>query len=308
MKVIYGINKIRRFKRPVVALGVFDGVHRGHRDILKAAVKEAQHIGGTSIVLTFWPHPQKEESLYSLQHRLRLIEGLGIDVCIVVKFNQKFAQILAEDFVKKILVKKLKAHYVFIGKNFRFGKKAAGDFRTLKKFSRIYNFRLRLFNVLKINNRAISSTHIRTLIKQGDIKSARKLLTRPVSILGTVIKGSSLARRLGFPTANIDPHHEVIPPSGVYAVKIIFHQRQLKGVCYIGTKPTFNTQYAIHNTQYEKHIEIHIFNFKQNLYSKYLEIQFEKRIREEKQFSSIGALAKQIKKDIFKAKRLFSYH
>jgi len=299
MKVIFGLNKIKKFKRPVVALGVFDGVHLGHREILKAAVKKARSIKGTSAVLTFWPHPQKEESLYSLEHRLRLIGELGIDVCIVINFNQKFAGISAENFIKNILIRKVGADYIYIGKNFKFGKNAKGDFKLLRKLSPIYNFKLKVFEVIRINNQTISSTYIRKLIKKGNLQAAQRLLMRPVSVLGTVIKGASLATKLGFPTANINPHHEVLPSSGVYAVKIIFNHQKLNGVCNIGTKPTFRTQG-------EKHIEVYIFNFRQNIYGRYLEIQFVKKIRDEKKFASSPSLVKQIKKDIIRSKALFS--
>jgi riboflavin kinase/FMN adenylyltransferase len=306
MKVIYGLKKIRKFKKPVVALGVFDGVHRGHRIILKSAVKKARSIRGTSVVLTFSPHPQKEESLYSLEHRLRLIGELGIDVSIVINFNQKFAGISAENFIKNILVRKVGADYIYIGKNFHFGKNAEGDFRLLSRLSQICNFKLKIYDVIKINKQSVSSTYIRALIKKAKLDTAQELLGRAVSILGTVIKGASLARKLGFPTANINPHHEVVPPPGVYVVKIIFNHQKLNGVCNIGTKPTFKTQYAIHNTQDKKHIEAYIFNFKQNIYGRDLEIQFIKKIRDEKKFDSLQHLANQIRKDVLATEKFLS--
>jgi len=296
---------------------VFDGVHRGHVHILRSVARMAKRTNGTAMALTFDPHPQRENNIYSLEHRLRLIDKLGIEVCIVINFNQTFSRVLAEDFVSKILVKKIGAAYICVGDNFRFGRGAKGDFALINRLSRLYNYKLKIFKVIKINGQPVSSTYIRKLIIKGNLKDAQRLLTRPVSILGTVIKGSSLARKLGFPTANIDPHHEVIPPSGVYAVRIIFNQRKLKGICYIGTKPTLKAQ----GTRYlpagrqgkaqgekEKHNEVYIFNFNQNIYDKYLEIQFVKRIRDEQKFASIQALAEQVKKDVFLVKRLFSHH
>lgn len=308
MKVIHGISRIRKFKKPVVVLGVFDGVHRGHRVILESAVRKAHRINGRSVVVTFLPHPQKEESLYSLEHRLRLIAELGIDVCIVINFNKQFARITAEDFIRNILLRRIGASYVYVGKNFRFGKHAKGDFRTLTKLSKIYNFELMIFNVIKTDRKPISSTFIRRLIAKGKLNIAQRLLGRKVSVLGTVIKGTALGRRLGFPTANINPHHEVLPPSGVYAVKIIFNNRHLNGICYIGTKPTFKaTSYKLEATSL-KYIEVHVFNFNKNIYGKYLETQFIKKIRDEKKFASVLVLAKQIQKDISFVKRLFSRH
>jgi len=299
MKVIYGVNKIKKYPRPVVALGVFDGAHRGHRVILEATVIKARSIKGTSVVVTFWPHPQKEESLYSLEHRLRLIEEIGIDVCIVINFNQKFAKLSAVDFITDILLKKINAHDICVGRNFRFGRNAEGDFRTLEGLSKRHHFKLKLFKVLKIRHHPISSTNIRSLIKKGKLDLARKLLTRPVSVLGTVIRGASLGRKLGVPTANIEAHHEVIPPEGVYAVKIIFKNKKFNGVCYIGPKPRFLFQdIPTPRRQTTRNIEVYIFNFGKNIYGEKIEIRFIKKIRNPIRFSSLLTLTSQIKKDV----------
>jgi len=328
-------------------MGVFDGVHRGHQCILKAAVRKAKDIKGTSIVVTFWPDPHQEQSLYSLEHRLRLISQIGIDVCVVINFNQNFSRINAEDFVKEILVKKIDTRFLYVGKNFRFGKNGAGDYKTLQRLSRIYGFKLKLFPVIRIKGKVISSTAIRNLICVGELAGAQRLLSRPVSVLGTVIRGDSLGKRLGFPTANIDPHHEVLPPLGIYIVRVIYGKRILKGACYIGTKPTFKgrlpvpacpagrrqagkvtflrqgfaglsmspacpclsgRQAAGRQGHKSKYIEVYIFNFFQNIYGEYLEIQFLKKIREDKKFRTKEALIKQIKKDISFALTYFSRH
>ena len=299
MKTIYGISEIRKFRKPVVALGVFDGLHLGHRRILKAVAGKAKGIKGTSIVVTFWPHPQKEGSIYSLEHRLRLISEVGMDICIVIRFNKRFSQVPAEDFIRDILVNKIGAQYIYVGINFRFGKQARGDFKTLDKLSHMYNFKLKAFDIIKINNQAISSTYIRRLIAKGKLSAAGKLLSRPVSVLGTVVRGTSLAAKLGFPTANIDPHHEVLPPPGIYAVSVIFNNKEFKGACYIGKRPTFRIEE-------QKHIEVHIFNFKKNIYGKYLEIRFIKKIRNDRKFTSQDSLARQVKKDIAQTRRIFS--
>jgi riboflavin kinase/FMN adenylyltransferase len=308
MKIISVIAKIKRIPKSVVALGVFDGVHRAHRQILEYAAREARRIKGKSVVVTFWPHPQQEASLYSLKHRLRLIEEIGIDVCIVINFSRSFANISAEGFVKNILVNKIGAQYVCFGKNFRFGKGAKGDVNLLKKLALRYSFRLKAFEVIKVKHKPISSTDIRRAITRGDFKTAGVLLSRPVGVLGTVIRGSSLAKRLGFPTANINPHHEVLPPSGVYAVKIIFQDKRFKGVCYIGSKPT--VQFRVHSSEFKApiHIEVHVFNFHGDIYGKDLEVQFIKKIRNEKKFSSAVLLTSQIKKDVALAKKLLSPH
>lgn len=303
MKVIFGFDKVKRLNKPVVALGVFDGVHRGHIRILKNAARKAYAIGGKSVVVTFWPHPQKEESLYSLEHRIKQIASIGIDICIVVNFSSSFSKISAKDFIKDYLFKKIHPCYVYVGRNFRFGKNAAGDFRILKELAKAYGFKLRIFNVVKIRRRPISSTYIRYLIKNGKLSYAQSLLGKPVTVFGTVIKGISLGRKLGFPTANIDPHHEVIPPVGVYAVRIMYDSKRLDGVCNIGVKPTF-----FFNKTSNPDVELHIINFRDNLYRKDLEIQFIKKIRNEKKFSSPGVFKEQIKKDIKLAKSILSHH
>lgn len=294
MKVIRGLNQIKKFRKSVVAIGVFDGVHRGHKTILEQAVKKAKEINGTSLVLTFWPHPQKKALIYSLLHRLRLIAELGIAVSAVINFNKKFAAISADDFIRDILYKKIRPAYLYIGRNFHFGRKGKGDVRTLRAAAKKFGFGVGVFPTAKVNGRNVSSTYIRNLIKRGRLSAAANLLGRRVSVLGTVIKGQARGAQLGYPTANIDAHHEVVPPSGVYAVRVIFTGRGFNGICNIGSKPTFS------NTG-ERHIEVYIFNFKRNIYGRDLELQFIKKIRQEKKFSTPQALSLQIRKDILSA-------
>lgn len=300
MKVIYGIDKIGRFNKPVVALGVFDGVHRGHAYILKNAVNIARRINGQAVVLTFNPHPQKEGSLTSLAHRLRLFKELGVDACIVIGFNPAFARITAADFAEKILAKKIRPAYVCVGSDFKFGRGAKGDVRFLDKISGAYNFKLKAFEVMKQSGLRISSSRIRKLIVDGKLESAQRLLGRQVSLFGEVVKGASLGRKLGFPTANINPHHEIFPAPGVYAVRVALGKSIFNGACSIGTRPTFS------DTK-KKIIEVFIFNFHRNIYGKYMEILFVKKIREQKKFNSAHLLIEEINKDISKVKKtLFS--
>lgn len=286
---------------------MFDGVHLAHQRILKETVDKAKAIHGTSVAVTFWPHPKKEDSLISLAHRLKIISQIGIDVCIVIKFTSVFSSMTAEDFIDDILINKIGAQYIYVGNNFRFGRSALGDSRLLIKLSKLYNYKLRLFNVIKISGRPISSTYIRRLITRGKLKIAQKLLGRPVGVFGSVVKGISLGRKIGFPTANIDPHHEILPPSGIYAVKIILGPKKLKGVCYIGSNPTVKRSKFTHPKK-NVNIETYVFNFNKDIYGKYLEMQFIKKIREEKKFRSLESLKNQIKKDISQAERIFALH
>jgi riboflavin kinase/FMN adenylyltransferase len=235
-----------------------------------------------------------------LAHRLRLIAEAGLDVCVVISFNKVFSRMPADKFIRDILVEKIGVSLVCVGENFRFGNSAQGDIRLLKRLGGAYHYRVKDFKILKINKRSISSTFIRALIKKGKIEEARRLLGRPVSILGTVIKGSALGRIIGFPTANINPHHEVMPPEGIYAVEVNLGRKRRKGVCYIGNRPTLNLK------KRSIHIEVYLFNFDRNIYGEYLEIEFIKRIRKDKKFPSLALLAKQIKKDAYLAQKILN--
>ncbi len=302
MKVVYGISNIKKCPKPVVALGIFDGMHCGHRRILKDAVAKARAIKGKSVVVTFWPHPQKEESLYSLNHRLKLIAELGVDTSIVIHFNPAFSRTAPAEFVKDVLAGRIQPHYIYVGKNFRFGKGASGDYRLLERLAQLYGFRLKVFDIIRVNHQPVSSSRIRRLISAGKLRAAERLLLKFVTVLGTVVKGDSRARRLGFPTANINPHHEILPPPGIYAVRVIVGKKKFKGVCYIGSRPTFNK--GIKKGR-PKNIEVHIFNFKKNIYGSQVQIEFLDKIRNEKKFATPRDLAHQVGIDILKARAKF---
>jgi len=238
----------------VVTIGIFDGVHKGHQAILKKVTREAGKSNLKSVVVTFDPHPVKVLSpgakipfIMSLEHRIRLIKKMGVDDCLIIKFTKEFSALSPEDFIKKVLIDKINLRVLVTGGNFLFGFKEKGGSRLLKKLSRIYNFKFYGIPPLKIRGKYISSTRIRKAIETGDLDLASELLGRPVTILGTVVKGKRLGRKIGFPTANIDPHHESIPPSGVYSVNAELDKKNYSGILNIST---------------HKIIEVHIFNFK----------------------------------------------
>ncbi|MCM8780165.1 MAG: bifunctional riboflavin kinase/FAD synthetase [Candidatus Omnitrophica bacterium] len=298
MRLISNLGKTKyHFRRPAVAIGIFDGMHRGHQLILKRTVQFARAHKTKSIVITFFPHPAQEESILSLEHRIKLIESFGIDFCVVIQFTKKFSQIKAEEFVKNILAKQFAPQAVFVGENFTFGRHAEGNAKMLRYLANQYNFKLFSIPMVKAGERVISSTSIRSLIKNGSISKAQRLLGRPVSVLGRVIKGSGRGRLWHVPTANINPHHEVLPKEGIYAVKINFGAKILKGVCYIGHVSILKNN--------PKRIEVHIFNFHREIYGWNLEIIFVKRIRSSLRFHCKEALIEQIRKDIQKAKQIF---
>lgn len=307
MIIIKGINNLRYpLKGSVSTVGVFDGVHVGHRKILREVAASAKKRGLKSVVMTFYPHPvkilnpgSKIPSLISLDHRIKLIEDCGIDILIIVKFTLFFAAVSAESFARSVLLKKLGTRYFYVGKNFYFGRKGKAGEKELIAIAKRLGFGVRVLSPVKISGNVVSSSIIRRLIIDGDLKNAARLLGRPVSILGTVVRGARIARVLGYPTANINPHHEVVPKVGVYAVKVKVGRQFYKGVLNIGFRPTFFS-----SRDKEPEIEVHIFGFHKRIYGRDIEIFFVKKLRVERRFSNTKKLVEQIKKDALMAQSL----
>lgn len=311
MKVIYGIRKWNeRVRSPVIALGVFDGVHVGHQRIISRAVRRAEKIVGTSIVTTFDPHPLKvinpkksPSLLTSCEHRVKLFSYLGADVCLVVRFTRSFSQLEPDKFVGNFLVRRLRVTEMVVGENFAFGKDGSGGIKFLKEAALRYGFSLRKVKMARIGGKVVSSTVIRNLVEKGELMRAGRLLGRPVSVLGTVTAGSSRGRALGFPTANLNLHHEAIPPAGVYAVRVKYKGSVLSGLVNIGIRPTFNRPSA-GRKRISPCVEVHILNFKKNIYGEELEVVFSGRIRDERTFSDRENLLRQIERDEIAARRI----
>ncbi|MFC1708535.1 bifunctional riboflavin kinase/FAD synthetase [Candidatus Omnitrophota bacterium] len=306
MKVIYGIGLLKLAKPSCVAVGVFDGLHRGHQTVIKKVVSIARKKKTQSVILTFFPHPdlvvkssKKSPLLISLKHRLSLIKSFGVDICVVVRFSLGFRKIKAGDFVSNILLKRCQMKDLVVSRNFIFGKDRIGDYKLINKLSKDYNFRVHFLPEQRSNKKTISSTLIRSLISSGDLRGASKFLGRRVEVVGTVVGGDSRGRKIGFPTANIDPHHEVIPSKGVYIIEAWLNNKRLLGLANIGFRPTFKK----HKREI---IEIHLLNFKKNIYGKDLRVVFIKKLRTEKKFKQKSHLISQIYRDIQQAKTFFS--
>ncbi len=293
-------------KKRCIAIGIFDGVHRGHADILRRVVREAKKLKAIPAVLTFDPHPRKVLSgdhknpaiLMSLEHRLRTIAALGIKEVFVVRFDRKFSLIPHQKFLKDTLVKKLGAKMLAVGHDFRFGRGGLGNTGILGAYAREQGYKLFVCPAVKKGGRIISSTVIRQDIEKGKLKAAADLLGRPVSIYGTVVHGSGRGHKIGFPTANLDPHHETLPPDGVYAVRGDLDGKKLKGVLHIGKRPTFGLK--------EKSVEVHLFGRAGDLYGREIELFFVKKLRPIRRFKNASALAVAIHKDIRQARHVFS--
>ena len=290
-------------KNSVIAIGNFDGVHKGHQEIFKNGQKLANKKKKKFGVLTFSPSPSeffKKEKLSSRITedlvKINLLKKNKVDFFHICKFNKKFSLMTAENFIKKIIVKKLQACLVIVGKDFRFGNKRKGNISLLKNYGKIYNFKVMDMKILKEKNIKISSTKIRSEIKKGNFEIVRNLLGRFWSIKEKVIQGRKVGRSLGIRTANIEIKNSITPKLGVYAVKMVVGSFNYKGVANFGFAPTFARNKLV--------LEINLFKKIKSIYGKIVEVFFIKRIRNEKKFKNKNLLIKQIKRDIYKAKQI----
>lgn len=310
MRTIYGIGPSTGQTAPardkVVAVGVFDGVHRGHRYILDRVVAEARARGLKSAVVTFLFHPshvvrrhEKTPHLMSLRHKLHYLAEAGIDICYVLDFNKSLAGMSSEDFVAKILVARTGMVSLYVGKDFVFGRDAQGSVDDLRRLCRSMDFFLHVVQPRKISGEVVSSTVIRSRIREGDLAAAQKFLGRPVALLGRVIKGEGRGRLLGFPTANILAEHEVLVPDGVYAAWALCGGRVHPAAAYLGTKPTFHAGR-------KRHIEVFLIGARHDVYGRMMEVRFVRRIRPDRRFADGRGLTRQIRKDIQEVGNLLS--
>lgn len=304
MKIIRGIKHLKIKEPTALTIGIFDGIHKGHKKILKQLKKRAKAMKGKSCVLTFDPHPTKilhphktPPMLISTKHKLNLLAAEGIDITVLINFTKDFAAANPPYFAREILAKKMSAAEILVGKNFLFGKNRSGDVKKLKKLGKRFGFKVHSISPLKAGKDIISSTLIRKLVMSGKLKKAKRLLGKDVAILGTVTKGARRGRLLGYPTANLNLHHEAIPPSGVYIVKVRLENKEYPGVLNIGFRPTFHTGGR------EVTVEVHIFGFNKSIYGKDIEVIFLKRIRREYKFKNKEHLLSRINKDASMAKK-----
>lgn len=305
MEIIKGLEAIERiYPNTVLTIGNYDGVHLGHQKILSMVRKKAEEINGTSIVMTFDPHPVKVlapekdvKLLTTPEEKSRLIAKMGIDVLLFVTFNKEFAKILPEDFIKDILVNKLHVKEVIVGVNYAFGKGKKGNFELLKKQGKEFGFHATAVPDVLVHGNIVSSSSIRNLILKGQMQEVSTYLGRAYSILGTVIKGKGRGKSiLNIPTANITTPVEIAPKEGVYAVRVGYKGSIYDGVANIGKNPTFKEKAVSY--------EVHLFGFSGDLLGEYLRIYFIDRIRNERTFPNVAALEKQIREDIETARAI----
>ena len=298
MNQINGIEDFLIIKPSIVTIGTFDGVHLGHQKILSKLVSEGKESKLETIVLTFFPHPRKilnpsiQLSLLNTQtEKIELFKSSGIDNLITQKFNKDFSEYSAEKYVQKILVNKLKTKKILIGYDHRFGKNRDAGIKELKTLGVKYNFDVIEISAKEKNNISISSTKIRNALFNGKLNIANSYLGYDYKITGKVIKGNSIGRKIGYPTANLQvfDKDKLIPKRGVYLVYTKLENKVIHGMMNIGIKPTIKNK--------EESIEVHLFEWKKNIYDKSIDIFLKKFIREEKKFKSLDELSDQLKID-----------
>ena len=302
MKIYNNTNLNHKHHNGVIAIGNFDGLHIGHQKVINEARQKAKKFKLPLGVITFEPMPvmffskkTKDHRINSIKQKKIQLKKLKLDFLVIIKFNKKFSSLKAEQFIKKIIYKKMKCRYLYVSRNFKFGFKRQGNLKTLKKFEKEFNYKNIITNPYKKNKKIISSTFIRNKIRSGKINEINKLLNRNWCIEGKVIKGKKRGRKIGFPTCNMTLGNYVIPKLGVYAVKVNFDNQYKDGIANVGYRPTFKGQSIL--------LETNIFGINKNLYNKVINVSFKKFIRQEKKFKNFEYLKKQIKLDIKQAKK-----
>lgn len=294
------------------AIGVFDGIHLGHKKIISAIKQAAKEHNGTSIVVTFDKHPYNILNpsmhiplLTSKAHKLLLMESLGIDVCIMMEFTKTICDISAETWIKEVLWNQMRIKAIYLGTDSFFGKEAKGDINLLYQWGKKLGFLVVKLDMARIENLPISSTTIRNFIIKGDLVSARKYLGRQYSVFGSPIKGIGKGKELGFPTINLDTQDQCLPPNGVYAVVVSPEpikklNIEIPAVANLGISPTFGIKHI------KPILEVHLLKNKEGIIYNTIEVIFKEKIRDEIRFNTVSELTSQIEKDIAFTKNIFS--
>lgn len=303
MKVYYSLNELPQIKNAIVTQGTFDGVHAAHLVILNRLNQIAKERKGESVVITFHPHPRMVifpddhglKLLHTLDEKIAALEKAGVDHLLIIPFTKDFSRLTSLQFIQDIIVNKLNTKVLVIGYNHRFGKNREGTFVNLKEYSSIYGFEVEEIPEQDIDDVAVSSSQIRNALNSGDVKLASKYLLYPYQIKGKVTKGKQLGRTIGFPTANIvlNDENKQIPADGVYAVIVFFNKRTFFGMLNIGMRPTVD---GLTHT-----VEVHMFDFDEDIYDKELSVQFVDKLRNEIKFENLAALTNQLENDKLQA-------
>ena len=296
-------------KKSVVTIGTFDGVHIGHRKIIKRLVASAKKHQLKPTVLTFFPHPRMVlqqdagiKLINTIDERKEILKNAGVEEIVVHPFTKEFSRLTAQEYIQSILVKKLQAKHIIIGYDHRFGRNRTANIDDLKKFGEQFNFTVEEISKEDVDEVAVSSTKIRKALENGEIEKANKYLSEPFMLSGTITKGKGLGKKLGYPTANlhIKETYKLIPKGGVYVVKSIIDDKQYYGMMNIGTNPTVGGKVQT--------IETYFFDINKNLYNKSLQIKLLTRIRDEENFADVNALIEAMKKDEKFSRNYIQHH
>src|SRR5688572_28785785 len=307
MKIFHGTENANILRPTVLTLGVFDGLHLGHQKIMQTVVERAKAVGAHATAITFDPHPRAvlhPESapplLQTLDQRLANFEVLGIEQAIVIPFTREFAANPAENFLRDIVHDRLHAREVYLGKGFAFGRGRGGNIELLRRMSEELGFLADEVPEVCIRGRRISSSRIRTLLSEGRVNLARRMLGRPYGVEGVISRGNQRGRTIGFPTANLKPHNRLVPKNGVYATATLVDGTWRRSITNVGVRPTFEDSTEVS-------IESNIFDFHGDLYGDVLRVRFLHRIRDERKFGGIDELKAQIEKDTRRALNYFGH-
>ena len=299
MEVVRNINKIVKDPNSIVTVGVFDGVHIAHQEILRRMKEEKLKTGARTVLVTFDPHPQEvlhpNEKFYiltTIDERIELLSDYDLDIIFVVNFTPEFSNITAEEFCKEIMLGRIGLRKVIVGYNHAFGKNREGNPEKLKGFGEKYGFEVELIPQLLVENNPVSSSKIRSILNEGNVRLASKLLGRYYFINGVVVKGSGRGKELGIPTANIEPIslRKLMPNNGVYVVRVTIDRKHYFGLMNIGYRPTFELDS-------ERVAEVNIFDFDEEIYFKHIKVEFIDRLRDEMKFPTPRELVEQIERD-----------
>jgi riboflavin kinase / FMN adenylyltransferase len=306
MEILRLISQLNQLRGPLfLAIGVFDGVHRGHQAVISTSAQHAHAAEGTSVVVTFDPHPAKvlrprdaPHLLTATQHKIALIRALGVSHLLIIEFNREFAATSPEDFVQQLVKHSKPLREICVGHEWSFGKDRRGNLDLLKKLGARFDFNVVGIPPVMIHGAVVSSTAIRQAVEAGSLAKTAEMLGREYTILGAVTRGSQLGRKIGFPTANLSAHSEQFPPNGVYLAEAWFEGVLYHGVVNLGYRPT------VSGGKSQRLLEIHLLDFERDIYGEDLEVRFVRYLRPERKFESVEALARQINADVRQAREL----
>ena len=306
METLHSISELEHLRGPLfLAIGVFDGVHLGHQAVISTSTRHVRSAGGTPVVITFDPHPLKvlrphnaPHLLTATQHKIALIRDLGVEHLLVINFDKKFAATPPENFIEQLVAHSKPLREICVGHEWSFGKDRSGNLDLLKKLGAQFHFDVVGIPPVKVNGTVVSSTAVRQAIERGDFATAAAMLGRDYTILGTVVPGDELGKKLGYPTANLSAHSEQFPPNGVYLAEAWIHGVLYHGVVNLGYRPTVSSGKS------ERVLEVYLLDFDRDIYGEDVEVRFARYLRPEQKFDSMEALVRQIELDVQQVREL----